>query len=180
MALHPTRTTVRATLTLKPNAQTAAAPLVLDGDGLSLVSLKIDGAVLTPENYIATPDQLTIPQVPNQRFTLEIETLVDPTANLQLSGLYRSSGTYCTQCEAEGFRRITYFPDRPDVMAVYTTRIEAERKDVPVWHPDVRVWEVKDSAGRHKALFYGDYFARPSKRSGAWMTSLRDQQKLDG
>jgi peptidyl-dipeptidase Dcp len=56
----------------------------------------------------------------------------------------------------------------------------AERTDIPVWHPDVRVWEVKNSAGRHQALFYGDYFARPSKRSGAWMTSLRDQQKLDG
>ena len=55
-----------------------------------------------------------------------------------------------------------------------------ERRDVPVWHPDVRVWEVRDGAGTHKALFYGDYFARPSKRSGAWMTSLRDQQKLDG
>jgi peptidyl-dipeptidase Dcp len=54
-----------------------------------------------------------------------------------------------------------------------------ERKDIPVWHPDVRVWEVEDAAGNHKALFYGDYFARPSKRSGAWMTSLRDQQKLD-
>ncbi|MBU6464991.1 MAG: M3 family metallopeptidase [Bradyrhizobium sp.] len=56
----------------------------------------------------------------------------------------------------------------------------SERKDIPVWHPDVRVWEVKDSAGEHRALFYGDYFARPSKRSGAWMTSLRDQQRLDG
>jgi peptidyl-dipeptidase Dcp len=56
----------------------------------------------------------------------------------------------------------------------------AERKDVPTWHPDVRVWEVKDANGQHKALFYGDYFARSSKRSGAWMTSLRDQQKLDG
>ncbi len=56
----------------------------------------------------------------------------------------------------------------------------SERKDIPVWHPDVRVWEVKDAKGNHKALFYGDYFARPSKRSGAWMTSLRDQQKLDG
>jgi peptidyl-dipeptidase Dcp len=55
-----------------------------------------------------------------------------------------------------------------------------ERRDIPVWHRDVRVWEVKDAAGNHKALFYGDYFARPSKRSGAWMTSLRDQQKLDG
>jgi peptidyl-dipeptidase Dcp len=56
----------------------------------------------------------------------------------------------------------------------------SERRDIPVWHPDVRVWEVRDREGRHKALFYGDYFARPSKRSGAWMTSLRDQQKLDG
>jgi peptidyl-dipeptidase Dcp len=56
----------------------------------------------------------------------------------------------------------------------------AERKDIPVWHPDVRVWEVSGPDGKHKALFYGDYFARPSKRSGAWMTSLRDQQKLDG
>ncbi|WP_375413990.1 M3 family metallopeptidase [uncultured Bradyrhizobium sp.] len=56
----------------------------------------------------------------------------------------------------------------------------AERRDIPVWHPDVRVWDVKDAAGNHKALFYGDYFSRPSKRSGAWMTSLRDQQKLDG
>jgi peptidyl-dipeptidase Dcp len=56
----------------------------------------------------------------------------------------------------------------------------AERKDIPVWHPDVRVWEVRDASGAHKALFYGDYFARSSKRSGAWMTSLRDQQKLDG
>ncbi len=56
----------------------------------------------------------------------------------------------------------------------------SERKDIPVWHPDVRVWEVKDRAGKHQALFYGDYFTRPSKRSGAWMSSLRDQQKLDG
>jgi peptidyl-dipeptidase Dcp len=56
----------------------------------------------------------------------------------------------------------------------------SERKDIPVWHPDVRVWEVRDRDGKHKALFYGDYFARPSKRSGAWMTSLRDQQRLDG
>jgi peptidyl-dipeptidase Dcp len=56
----------------------------------------------------------------------------------------------------------------------------SERKDIPAWHPDVRVWEVRDRDGKHKGLFYGDYFARPSKRSGAWMTSLRDQQKLDG
>src|SRR5207237_5387730 len=108
------------------------APLVLDGDGLTLLSLKLDGAALAPEHYVATPDGLTIAQPPHAPFTLEIETLVDPSANTQLSGLYRSSGTYCTQCEAEGFRRITYFPDRPDVMAVYTTRIEADVTDAPV------------------------------------------------
>ena len=78
------------------------------------------------------PDGLTIAQPPHRPFTLEIETLVDPQANTQLSGLYRSSGNYCTQCEAEGFRRITYFPDRPDVMAVYTTRIEADKAEAPV------------------------------------------------
>ena len=107
VSLHPTQTKVRATLTLKPNPPVAAAPLILDGDGLSLVSLKLDGTVLPPDSYAASPDSLTIPQPPNGPFTLEIETLVDPTANTQLSGLYRSSGTYCTQCEAEGFRRIT-------------------------------------------------------------------------
>src|SRR5439155_1099349 len=71
-------------------------------------------------------------QPPQRRFRLEIETVVDPSANTQLSGLYRSGAIYCTQCEAEGFRRITYFPDRPDVMAVYTTRIEAEKAEAPV------------------------------------------------
>ena len=63
---------------------------------------------------------------------MTIETIIDPSANTQLMGLYRSSGTYCTQCEAEGFRRITYFPDRPDVLAVYTTRIEADKAQAPV------------------------------------------------
>ncbi|MGB7259119.1 MAG: aminopeptidase N [Pseudolabrys sp.] len=132
VSLHSTQTKVRATLSLKPNPESAAAPLVLDGEGLSLVSLKLDGRPLPSESYVATPDSLTIPQPPNGPFKLEIETQVDPTANTQLSGLYRSSGTYCTQCEAEGFRRITYFPDRPDVMATYTTRIEADKSEAPV------------------------------------------------
>ena len=91
VSLHPTQTRVHATLALKPNPQSAAAPLVLDGDGLSLVSLKLDGTMLPPDSYAASPDSLTIPQPPNGPFTLEIETLVDPSANSQLSGLYRSS-----------------------------------------------------------------------------------------
>lgn len=162
VVLHPTQAKVRATLALKPNPDAAAAPLVLDGDGLSLVSLKIDGAVLPAENYIATPDKLTIPQVPNRPFTLEIETLVDPTANSQLSGLYRSSGTYCTQCEAEGFRRITYFPDRPDVMAVYTTRVEADKAEAPVLLANGNLIESGDMPnGRHFAV-WNDPHPKPS------------------
>ena len=162
VALHPTLTKVRATLSLKPNSKSAAAPLILDGDGLTLVSLKLDGTPLPAESYVATPDSLIIPQVPNQPFTLEIETLVDPTANTQLSGLYRSSSTYCTQCEAEGFRRITYFPDRPDVMAVYTTRIEADKTEAPVLLSNGNLIECGDlPGGRHFAV-WNDPHPKPS------------------
>ena len=162
VALHPTQTKVRATLRLKPNPQAAAAPLVFDGDGITLASLKLDGAALPAENYVATPDQLTIPQPPNRPFTLEIETIVDPSANTQLSGLYRSNGTYCTQCEAEGFRRITYFPDRPDVMAVYTTRIEADKKEAPVLLSNGNLAESGDLPhGRHFAVWH-DPHPKPS------------------
>src|SRR3982751_2977850 len=88
--LHPTQTPVRATLKVRPNSAAggAPAPLVLDGDGLKLVSLKIDGAPVAQDNYVTSPDGLTIAQPPHRPFTLEIETLVDPQANLQLSGLY--------------------------------------------------------------------------------------------
>jgi aminopeptidase N len=162
VSLHPTQTKVRATLALKPNPQAAAAPLVLEGDGLSLVALKLDGTALPAESYVATPDQLTIAQPPNGPFTLEIKTLVDPTANTQLSGLYRTSGNYCTQCEAEGFRRITYFPDRPDVMAVYTTRIEADKKEAPVLLSNGNLVEAGDLAGgRHFAVWH-DPHPKPS------------------
>ena len=132
VSLHPTATTVRAKLKLKPNAAGAPAPLVLDGEELKLKSLVLDGKPLPAENFVATPDKLTIAQPPNRPFELEIETEIDPTGNTQLMGLYRAGATYCTQCEAEGFRRITYFLDRPDVMAVYTTRIEADKAEAPV------------------------------------------------
>jgi aminopeptidase N len=162
VSLHPSGTKVRATLNLKPNPSNPAAPLVLDGDGLSFVSLKVDGTNPGPDSYLVSPDQLTIPQPPNGPFTLEIETLVDPSANTQLSGLYRSSGTYCTQCEAEGFRRITYFPDRPDVMAVYTTRIEANRSEAPVLLSNGNLVESGDlPGGRHFAVWH-DPHPKPS------------------
>jgi aminopeptidase N len=160
--LHPTATNVRATLALKPNPNAASGPLILNGDGLSLVSLKLNGADLAQESYVATPDNLTIAQPPNAPLTLEIETVLDPSANTQLSGLYRSSGTYCTQCEAEGFRRITYFPDRPDVMAVFTTRVEADKAEAPILLSNGNLIEQGEALdGRHFAVWH-DPYPKPS------------------
>ena len=164
VSLDPAATKVRATLTLRPNEQGAApAPLVLDGDGLSLRALKLDGATLAAEQFVATADRLTIAQPPHRRFQLEIETIVDPSANTQLMGLYRSGQIYCTQCEAEGFRRITYFPDRPDVMAVYTTRIEAEKAAARVLLANGNLIAAGDVPGtnRHFAIWH-DPFPKPS------------------
>src|SRR6478672_3782725 len=163
VSLHLTSARIKATLSLRPNPASAAAPLVLDGDGLRLVSLKLDGTAMPEGNFVAAPDGLTIPQPPNRPFTLEVETIVDPSANTQLSGLYRSSGTYCTQCEAEGFRRITYFPDRPDVMAVYTSRIEADKAEAPILLANGNLVEQGEIAGtnRHFATWF-DPFRKPS------------------
>src|SRR3712207_4716009 len=131
--LHPTETKVTATLAMRPNPLgRPGAPLVLDGDELNLKSLALDGRELSADEFEASPQLLTIAQAPQQAFTLTIETEINPTANTKLMGLYRSSGNYCTQCEAEGFRRITYFLDRPDVLSVYTTRIEADHDDAPI------------------------------------------------
>jgi aminopeptidase N len=162
--LDPVATLVRATLTLRLNGNgTAPAPLMLDGDALELRALKLDGATLPPEQFVATAERLTIAQPPHRPFRLEIETVVDPSANTQLMGLYRSGPIYCTQCEAEGFRRITYFPDRPDVMAVYTTRIEAEKSDAPVLLANGNLIASGDVPGtsRHFAVWH-DPFPKPS------------------
>jgi len=162
ISLHPTASRVRAELRLHPNPAKAPAPLVLDGDGLTLNAIGVDGAPLPEAAYVATPDRLTIAQPPQRPFTLTIETIVDPSANTQLMGLYRSNNTYCTQCEAEGFRRITYFPDRPDVMAVYTTRIEADRAQAPVLLANGNLIESGDlPGGRHYAVWH-DPFPKPS------------------
>jgi len=97
----------------------------LNGEDLELLSVKIDGAEVT--DYNQTEVALRVPCPAADEFTLEIVTKIIPEENTRLEGLYQSGGNYCTQCEAEGFRRITYFPDRPDVMTTYTVRVEADQ-----------------------------------------------------
>ena len=162
VSLDATATIVRAKLKLKPNSAGMPAPLVLDGEELTLRSLKLDGKPLANDSFLATPERLTIAQPPNRPFELEIETIVNPAANSQLMGLYRAGTTYCTQCEAEGFRRITYFLDRPDVMAVYTTRIEADKTEAPVLLANGNLVAHGDVPGtnRHFAVWH-DPFKKP-------------------
>jgi aminopeptidase N len=121
------KTVVRATTQFKKNHH-GHDPLFLNGEGPKLLSLKMDGEMVDfmvdNEGIILTPKSDT--------FTLEIITEIEPEKNTALEGLYCSTGTYCTQCEAEGFRRITYYPDRPDVMATFTVRVEADVKTCPV------------------------------------------------
>ncbi len=114
-----------------PESGTGPADLHLDGQQMELVALRLDGQALDPERLGVGADGLTVPAL-GERFVLETETRIRPQDNTALEGLYLSGGMYCTQCEAEGFRRITYFPDRPDVMAVYTVRIEADAERFPV------------------------------------------------
>ena len=106
-------------------------PLVLDGEKLELVSAALDGKQLEESDYDLDDTSLTIHEVPAS-FRLEVKTKLQPHLNTELTGLYRSSGNFCTQCEAEGFRRITYFPDRPDVLSVYTVKMTADKKTCPV------------------------------------------------
>ncbi len=141
----------------------ASTALTLAGDELDLVSVEIDGVVLRPDLYRVSPHELTLLCPPAAPFTLTMETRVAPEANTKLMGLYRSSGNYCTQCEAEGFRRITYFLDRPDVLAVYTTRIEAEKAEAPYLLANGNLVEHGDipDTTRHFAVWH-DPFPKPS------------------
>ncbi|MEM9269320.1 MAG: M1 family aminopeptidase, partial [Pseudomonadota bacterium] len=130
--LSPTATRVVARIRFAPNPD--AAPdqgLTLNGKELKLISAHLDGQPLNPSTFEPVEEGIRIPaaHLPDGPFLWEAETEIAPEANRSLEGLYTSGGMYCTQCEAEGFRKITYYPDRPDVMAVFTVRIEG---DAPV------------------------------------------------
>src|SRR5262245_12165176 len=133
VSLHPTRTRVHSRLKVRPNPSVAKpGALRLDGELLELESVRLDGRLLEAREFSVNDRELAIAAPPKAGFELDIVTYCNPDANKALSGLYLSKGTYCTQCEAEGFRRIAYFLDRPDVLATYTVRIEADRDQAPV------------------------------------------------
>jgi aminopeptidase N len=153
--LHPTATEVDVTTTYRAiHASDTPPPLVLDGDELTLGGALLDGEPLASDAYAATPDHFMLKAPPKREFSLTIRTVINPTANTKLMGLYRSNGIYCTQCEADGFRRISYFLDRPDVMATYRVRLEADAAECPVLlangNPD-ETGQLHD--GRHFAVW---------------------------
>lgn len=162
--LHPNKTRIKSKLSvIRQKNVTQGTPLKLDGDELTLISVLLNGKLLSNDDYQETQTELIIKKLPKSaKFELEIETEIDPTANTKLMGLYRSSGNYCTQCEAEGFRRITYFLDRPDVLAIYTTRLEADKNETPVLLGNGNPMK-KGSAGkgRHYAIWH-DPHPKPS------------------
>ncbi len=154
---------VRATLALarNPEAVDANAPLVLDGDELELVSIALDGTPLSTGAYTLDTEHLTIADVPD-RFRLETVVRVAPDRNTQLMGLYRSKDGYFTQCEAEGFRRITFFLDRPDVMSRYTTTIHADRERLPLLLSNGNLVDSGDEPGGRHYARWEDPFLKPS------------------
>ena len=162
-ALDVTDTVAECTLHIRPNPDGRnGAALVFDGDDLTVISVELNGKVLSPDDAAISADGLTIPAPPHEPFLLKTITRINPAANTQLSGLYRSGAAFCTQCEAEGFRRITYFPDRPDVLSVYTTRMEADRKLAPVLLGNGNLIDAGElDNGRHFAVWH-DPHPKPS------------------
>jgi len=164
VAIHPGHTEVRARLACRRNPQGAGGALVLNGEALALQAISLDGDALNPARYAVADDTLAIAGPLPDAFVLETVVRIEPDANTHLSGLYRSRDGYFSQCEAQGFRRITFFPDRPDVMARFTCIVEAERERFPQLLSNgnlVASGPCEDDASRHWAR-WEDPFPKPA------------------
>ena len=158
--ISPGRTEVTATLEMVRQGS-GQCSLCLDGEQLSLQWIELDGERLTEDEYTVGDTELVITSVPD-RFSLRTCVTISPEENTSLEGFYRSQSAYCTQCEAEGFRKITYYPDRPDVLAVYTVTLEADRAECPVLLSNGnKVSEEDLENGRHRVVWH-DPFPKPS------------------
>jgi aminopeptidase N len=161
--LDPAKTLVINRMTVERNADRPAEPMRLDGEDLNLTRVLVNGESVS---FRVENDQLVLDTLPDGSFTLEIRTTCAPEKNTQLSGLYTSGGGFFTQCEAQGFRRITYFLDRPDVMAVFTVTLKADKAKYPVLLSNGNLVEQADlqepgNRGRHMAKWH-DPFPKPS------------------
>ncbi|MFN3538016.1 MAG: M1 family aminopeptidase, partial [Brevundimonas sp.] len=160
--LRPRATRVTARIRFHRNPDGAHGPLRLDGRGLRLVSAVVDGAALPDGAIVTDAEGLTVSGPLPDAFDWTCVTEIDPEDNKALEGLYLSKGMFCTQCEAQGFRKITYFPDRPDVMAVYTVRMAAPQADCPALLSNGDLIESGDLGdGRHYAV-WRDPHPKPS------------------
>jgi aminopeptidase N len=159
--LHPTETQVRATLQFRRNRDAPVGALVLLGEKQRLLALSLNGRPLLADEYALSEFALNVAAVPDDG-TLVVESNIDPEGNLALEGLYLTGGVFCTQCEAEGFRRITYFPDRPDVLAEYTVTIRANKVAYPVLLSNGNLISSRDlDDARHEAVWH-DPHKKPS------------------
>ena len=160
--LHSGHTEVLAQLAFLSNPLAQPGPLVLQGVDLELLELRLDGELLPAEAFELSADQLVITQPPAGVFQLQSRVRIHPETNSTLEGLYASGGLFTTQCEAEGFRRITFHPDRPDLLSRFQVRIEANRASCPVLLSNGNCIETGDlDAGRHFAV-WDDPFPKPS------------------
>ncbi|KAL3833473.1 hypothetical protein ACJIZ3_008209 [Penstemon smallii] len=155
------KTIVSSKIVVSPRLQGSSSPLVLDGADLKLISLHVNGKELKNEDFHVDSRHLTLNSPPSEKFTLEIVTEIYPQANTSLEGLYKSSGNFCTQCEAEGFRKITFYQDRPDIMAKYTCRIEADKSLYPVLLSNGNLIEQGDLEGGKHYVIWEDPHVKP-------------------
>jgi aminopeptidase N len=153
--------TSRGSYLRNPQSVDKNVSLLLFGEELELVCVKVNGKDLPAHEYHRDDKTLQLRNLP-EKFVLEIVTVIHPEKNSSLEGLYRSSGNYCTQCEAEGFRKITYYPDRPDVLTRFTTRIEADMAACPVMLSNGNIIDRGEiGSGRHFVV-WEDPFPKPS------------------
>ena len=156
--LQPSATRVKAKLSIRRNGD-HDRPLRLNGERLKPVSVAVDGRVLAEGEHAVDDEWLTVPGVPDA-FRLETEVEIDPDGNKALEGLYMSAGRFCTQCEAEGFRKITWFADRPDVLSRFTVRVEGDRAFQHLLSNGNLIEAGELPGGRHFAV-WNDPFPKP-------------------
>ncbi|KAL5552038.1 hypothetical protein UlMin_002214 [Ulmus minor] len=148
------KTIVSSKITVFPRVEGSSSPLVLNGHDLKLISIRVNGKDLKEDDYRLDSHHLTLTSPPSGTFTLEIVTEIYPQKNTSLEGLYKSSGNFCTLCEAEGFRKITFYQDRPDIMAKYSCYVEADKSLYPVLLSNGNLVDQGDlEGGKHFALW---------------------------